>query len=125
MTNVIEGDIILPTQTVRGQVTYEAGMITAVQLDQTLFVSPSIRMDDDEYLAPGFVDIQINRTFGKEFRKQTSDALSYTRERVVRYGTTAFCPTITSMETINPTNISMPYAHLLVAMMEHVFSASI
>jgi N-acetylglucosamine-6-phosphate deacetylase len=52
-------------------------------------------------VAPGFIDIQINGAMGVDFSVATDDAtyaqgVKLVNKTLVKYGVTAYCPTITS-----------------------------
>ena len=46
-------------------------------------------------IAPGFIDVQINGAFGKEFKSDT-DAIPAVCRGLPKFGTTSFCPTVTT-----------------------------
>ena len=52
-------------------------------------------------IAPGFIDVQINGAMGVDFSVATDDAtyaqgVKLVNKTLVKYGVTAYCPTITS-----------------------------
>jgi N-acetylglucosamine-6-phosphate deacetylase len=96
MTNVLEGRLLLEAGLVHGQVVIEDGVIRSVLTDTASFERQSTRLDHDEILAPGFIDIQINGAFGKEF-KTDIDAVEVVSDRLPQFGTTAFCATVTTI----------------------------
>jgi N-acetylglucosamine-6-phosphate deacetylase len=95
---VIEGRLVLPTTVAPGQVHIAGDTIESVVTDSDAFKTPSVRLHADECLAPGFVDIQLNGAFGKEF-KTDEDAVSSISRGLPEFGTTAFCPTVTTMSS--------------------------
>ena len=51
-----------------------------------------------QYIAPGFLDIQVNGCFGVDFSSSHSDdieqGIALVRKRLLEQGVTGFCPTI-------------------------------
>jgi N-acetylglucosamine-6-phosphate deacetylase len=93
---VIEGRMILTDAVVEGQVHLDGNVIEDVVTDHDKFKPASVRLAPNHALAPGFIDIQINGAFGKEF-KSDRDAVSSISAGLPEFGTTAFCPTVTTM----------------------------
>lgn len=54
-------------------------------------------------ISPGFIDVQINGGFGRDFTIDANieECLNEVSKRVLKYGVTAFCPTIISSDTSN------------------------
>lgn len=90
-----EGRLLLNSSLIPGQVTIEQGRITRVVTDTTAFSKATMKLPDDSILSPGFVDIQVNGAFGKEFKTDT-DAVSHVSARLPEFGTTSFCATVTT-----------------------------
>lgn len=97
MTKVIEGNLVLPDKVALGQIKIIDGKIATVTLDVSNFVEPQLRVDPNQFISPGFIDLQINGAFGKEF-KSDPDALDVVTKGLPRFGTTAICPTVTTRE---------------------------
>ena len=96
MTEVLEGQLVLPEKVALGQIIISNGLIEKIVLDEDAFTEPTRRLPSDELISPGFVDIQINGAFGKEFKTDT-DAVDVVRNQITRFGTTSFCPTVTTI----------------------------
>jgi N-acetylglucosamine-6-phosphate deacetylase len=114
MTRVIEGMLVLPNEVRLGQVTIVNGQIGRVTLDEAAFVEPDVRVPRSLFVSPGFVDIQINGAFGKEFKTDV-DALNPISEGLPKFGTTAICPTVTTRELTS-------YHDHLAALLKHYTS---
>lgn len=97
MAFVIEGTLVLPDGPVEGQLEVNDGTIVSVALTRARFVTPDVKVPPGLLISPGFIDIQINGAFGKEF-KTDIDALDVVTAGLPRFGTTAICPTITTRE---------------------------
>lgn len=97
MREVIQGNLVLSDRVAVGQVTFKNGRIERVELDQTNFVTPTITTERGEIICPGFIDIQINGAFGKEFKSDT-DGIREVAPKLPEFGVTSFCPTVTTME---------------------------
>jgi len=97
MTRVIEGKLVLPDEVVLGQIRIIEGEIATVTSAVADFVEPQLRVPPDQFISPGFIDLQINGAFGKEF-KSDLDALDVVTKGLTRFGTTAICPTVTTRE---------------------------
>ncbi|MGH7717685.1 MAG: N-acetylglucosamine-6-phosphate deacetylase [Gemmatimonadaceae bacterium] len=95
MSTILEGPVVFPHCIRRAQVSVSGDRITGLATDEREFAAPDRRLTDELLIAPGFIDIQINGGFGKEFNTDL-DALAMVAREVVRFGTTAFCPTITT-----------------------------
>ncbi len=68
---------------VRGQITF-AERITALE---------SASSDGDDYILPGFVDLQVNGSHGIDVMNASPDALASLSSHLAREGTTAWMPT--------------------------------
>jgi len=97
MKKVIEGNLILPTQVIYGQVVIEGELIAKIITEKKDFLTPDIVINSDNFLSPGFIDIQINGAFGKEF-KTDEDAIEVISNKIYKFGVTSFCPTVTTSE---------------------------
>jgi hypothetical protein len=55
---------------------------------------------EDSIIAPGFIDVQLNGGFGKDFtnnsQENIANDLNYVSSRLLKYGVTSFCPTLIS-----------------------------
>ncbi|XP_041813053.1 N-acetylglucosamine-6-phosphate deacetylase [Chelmon rostratus] len=50
-------------------------------------------------ISPGFIDVQINGGYGKDFSQATDDAgakVSFVAKKILEHGVTSFCPTLVS-----------------------------
>lgn len=97
MKKVIEGNLILPTQVIYGQVIIEGELIAKIITEKKDFITPDIVINSDNFLSPGFIDIQMNGAFGKEFKTDT-DAIEVISNKIYKFGITSFCPTVTTSE---------------------------
>lgn len=95
MMKVIEGNLILPTQVIYGQIMIEGEFIKKIVTESNSFLEPDIILKSDSFLSPGFIDIQMNGAFGKEF-KTDGDAIEVISNNIYKYGITSFCPTVTT-----------------------------
>jgi len=93
---IIEGRMVQSQEVITGQIHIKGGAIADVVSDRDSFQPASIRLAQDQVVVPGFVDIQINGAFGKEF-KTDLDAVEVISHGLPEFGTTAFCPTVTTM----------------------------
>ena len=100
MKQIIEGNLVLPTQVAYGQVVVEGELITKIITKKEDFLTPDITISSDKFLSPGFIDIQINGAFGKEF-KTDADAIEVISNKIYKFGITSFCPTVTTSELSN------------------------
>jgi N-acetylglucosamine-6-phosphate deacetylase len=56
---------------------------------------------EQRIIAPGFIDVQLNGGFGKDFtsdRGEIADVLDHVSRRLLEYGVIAYCPTIVSSD---------------------------
>ncbi len=64
---------------------------------------PDYQVDCRNYIiSPGFIDVQINGAFGKDFSNSTeslAESLSAVSRGLVKHGVTSFCPTLVSCDT--------------------------
>ncbi|MCH8011223.1 MAG: N-acetylglucosamine-6-phosphate deacetylase [Candidatus Marinimicrobia bacterium] len=95
MTEIFEGQLVLPENVRYGQVVIKEGRIDTIHYNPEDFLTPTVKVPDDQYICPGFVDIQINGAFGKEFKSDV-DAVEVIRTKLPKFGTTSFCPTVTT-----------------------------
>lgn len=95
MIKSIEGHIIFPDRVQLGQLLIDGQRISKIRLERRDFRDADLKLTDDEIISPGFVDVQINGAFGKEF-KTDIDAVEIVRRGVLQFGTTAICPTVTT-----------------------------
>lgn len=58
-------------------------------------------------ISPGFIDVQINGGFGRDFTMDTNieECLNEVSKGLLEYGVTAFCPTIISSDSSNYKNL--------------------
>lgn len=97
MKQVIEGNIVFPDRIQYGQVVISDDIISEIKTEKADFYKHNFLIDKNNYIAPGFIDIQINGAFGKEF-KTDEDAIEIISNRIYKFGTTSFCPTVTTSE---------------------------
>lgn len=97
MKQVIEGNIIFPQAIEFGQIILEDQKIAGIILSKSEFKTADIVIKDNEYISAGFIDLQINGAFGKEF-KTDEDAIEVVSNQIYKYGTTSFCPTVTTSD---------------------------
>lgn len=97
MKQIIEGNLILPTQVTYGQLVLDGEFISDIITEKKDFVSPSVIINPNFFLSPGFIDIQMNGAFGKEF-KTDADAIEIISNKIYKFGITSFCPTVTTSE---------------------------
>ncbi len=90
---IIEGNLVLPDQIKYGQLVICNEYIKELVFDNKYFQKPDFLIDTTKYVSPGFVDIQINGGFGKDF-KIDEDAIQVVSDNIYKYGTTSFCATI-------------------------------
>ena len=95
MIKVIEGTLNLPDGERFGQITVDFGKISAIENEKSQFVEPDLIVPNGQFVSPGFIDIQINGAFGKEF-KSDIDSVDVITKGLPRFGTTAICPTVTT-----------------------------
>ena len=79
-----------------GAVIVEAGRITAVLANPDLRALPARRLHA-AYVAPGFIDLQVNGGFGHEVNDDPAALIALAR-RLPATGVTAFLPTLVSRE---------------------------
>lgn len=97
MIKVIEGNIIFPQKIEFGQIVIEDQKIVEIILNKSEFKTVDIIAKDNEFISPGFIDLQINGAFGKEF-KTDEDAIQVVSNEIYKFGTTSFCPTVTTSD---------------------------
>lgn len=96
MKITIEGNIVFPTHVAYGQLSIQGDLISDIRTESKDYVTADHTIRDG-YISPGFIDIQINGAFGKEF-KTDIDALEVVSNQIFKFGTTSFCPTITTTQ---------------------------
>lgn len=95
--------IITPATTIpEGTVVIEGGRIQSVGRLQNVTVPLGVETIDARglFLAPGFIDLQINGAFGYDFTKDPNRIWNAAAD-LVRYGITTFLPTIVSTSLKN------------------------
>lgn len=97
MKKIIEGNIIFPSEIIYGQIIISDDIIYEINLDEVSFAKADFKIEKTKFISPGFIDIQINGGFGKEF-KTDEDALQIVSNNLYKFGTTSFCPTITTTD---------------------------
>lgn len=97
MKNIIEGNIVFPDCVEYGQLIIADEIISNIITNKNEFTQPDLLVEHDRFISPGFIDLQINGAFGKEF-KTDEDAIQIISNRIFHFGTTSFCPTITTSE---------------------------
>lgn len=97
MKKVIEGNIVFSDRVQYGQVIISDDIISEIKTDKADFVQSDFLIESSSYVAAGFIDIQINGAFGKEF-KTDEDAIEIVSNGIYKFGTTSFCPTVTTSE---------------------------
>ena len=113
MTEIIEGQLVLPDATRLGQLRIKDGQIASIEFERTGFVRPDITVPADRFISPGFIDLQVNGAFGKEFKSDT-DAMNVVTGGLPRFGTTSICPTVTTRELSSyPEHLSRLLANYL------------
>lgn len=78
-----------------GAVTVDEGRISALGPTSEAMIPPAAQVIDagGAMLAPGFIDLQVNGAFGRDFTADPA-AIWPVAERYARYGVTAFLPTV-------------------------------
>lgn len=95
MKKIIEGKLVLKDSLEYGQLIYSGDTINEIILDKTKFVKADETIPNDCFVCPGFIELQINGGFGKEFKTDT-DAIQVVSDNLYKFGTTSFCPTVTT-----------------------------
>jgi len=70
--------------------------IIPIKEDNSLKTKAELYFDDNFIIAPGFIDLQINGGFGKEF-KTDIDSIETVSNKIIKYGVTSIVPTITTL----------------------------
>ncbi len=91
-TIVVAGELLIGTEFVRGAVVIEDGWITAI-LDAHDFHGEQDILHENLYIAPGFIDLQVNGGYGVEVG-EGPEAIRALAARLPETGVTAFLPTI-------------------------------
>lgn len=97
MIQVIEGNIVFPNKIEFGQLVIEDQKIVEIILNKSEFRNADIIAKENEFISAGFIDLQINGAFGKEF-KTDEDAIQVVSNEIYKFGTTSFCPTVTTSD---------------------------
>lgn len=97
MIQVIEGNIVFPNKIEFGQLVIEDQKIAEIILNKSEFKNADIITKENEFVSAGFIDLQINGAFGKEF-KTDEDAIQVVSNEIYKFGTTSFCPTVTTSD---------------------------
>lgn len=97
MTYTIKGNVVFPDGVRYREIVVKGDSIVDIKKAQSKGSAVDYSVPDGQFIAPGFIDLQINGGFGKEF-KTDEDALNVVAANLVRFGTTAFCPTITTTD---------------------------
>lgn len=95
MTEIIQGNLVLPEGISYGQLLMREGKIEKIITNEASFSPNATSFSDSHLIAPGFIDVQINGAFGKEF-KSDADAIPTVCRGLPKFGTTSFCPTVTT-----------------------------
>lgn len=96
-TTVIEARLVLPDRVEYGQLTVCDGCISAIAFDRSEFLAADLVVDPQHLVSPGFIDLQVNGAFGKEFKTDV-DAIDVVTSGLLRFGTTSICPTVTTRD---------------------------
>lgn len=113
MRRIIEGAVVFPDRIDTCQLTIEDGLIKAIARPPYMHGVPTDKIPDGQFISPGFIDLQINGAFGKEFKTDT-DAVSAVTRGIVQFGTTAICPTVTTLP------LSSYKTHLHALLTDHI-----
>jgi N-acetylglucosamine-6-phosphate deacetylase len=104
-TGVIRGDLLLGSGFTTGELRIEAGRIAVIEYAPT-GGERRFPLYEAAYIAPGFIDLQVNGGFGVEVGEDP-DAIRTLAARLPETGVTAFLPTIiTSPPEIYPKAIA-------------------
>src|SRR5947208_220470 len=95
MTYIIQGSVIFPDRIMDAQIAVAGELCADVLVRPEDFTRPDRIIQSGLYIAPGFIDIQINGGFGREF-KSHDDAVVHIAPQLLQHGTTGFCPTLTT-----------------------------
>ena len=95
MKKVFEGNIVLKDSVEYGQLVYTDETINEIITDKRKFVEATDVIPNDSFICPGFIELQINGGFGKEF-KTDIDSVQTVSDNLYKFGTTSFCPTVTT-----------------------------
>ena len=108
-TLVVTGELLIGAEFVRGAVVIEGGRITDI-LNAHDFPGEQDVLRETRYVAPGFIDLQVNGGFGVEVGADP-DAIRRLAARLPETGVTAFLPTIiTSPPELYPKAIAAFHA---------------
>jgi N-acetylglucosamine-6-phosphate deacetylase len=103
MLVITKATVVTPATTIPdGTVVIEEGRIQSVGRSNDVLIPLGVETIDARglFLAPGFIDLQINGAFGYDFTKNPSQIWD-TAAKLVRYGITTFLPTIVSTSLKN------------------------
>ncbi|MDQ2787105.1 MAG: N-acetylglucosamine-6-phosphate deacetylase [Chloroflexota bacterium] len=104
-TMVVAGELLIGAEFVRGAVVIEGGRIARIVHDGNIR-DAGYRRYEAAYIAPGFIDLQVNGGFGVEVG-EAPDAIRTLAARLPETGVTAFLPTVvTSLPEVYPKAIA-------------------
>ena len=89
------GNVLAPEPLGRAAVVFEEGRILDVVRDPLRFNLPGDVREVEEFICPGFVDLQINGSFGVNVGPD-GEALKRLARELPKTGTTSFLPTLVS-----------------------------
>ncbi len=89
---IVRGDMLVGRRFIRGELRIEAGRIAGIERVPTGGVHGDSH-DEAAYIAPGFIDLQVNGGFGVEVGEDP-DAIRTLAARLPETGVTAFLPTV-------------------------------
>lgn len=95
MTETIQGNLVLSDGVIPGQLVMRQGKIEKIIKCESSFLPDAQKVPNDHLIAPGFIDLQINGAFGKEFKSDVG-AIRAVCQGLPKFGTTSFCPTVTT-----------------------------
>lgn len=91
-TMIVAGELLIGTEFVRGAVVIEGSQITDI-LSAHEFHGERDILRESLYVAPGFIDLQVNGGFGVEVGEEP-EAIRILAARLPEMGVTAFLPTV-------------------------------
>lgn len=94
---ILQGNIVQVNETKYGQLIIDNDKISRLIFDEKEYLSNPTLIDNDKFICPGFIELQINGAFGKEF-KTDSDSIQIASDNLLKFGTTSFCPTVTTRD---------------------------
>ena len=93
VTIVAGGRLVTPEGVVRADLTIADGRVAAIEPSRPRRIADTVIDVDDQLIAPGLIDIQINGGFGLDFTNDP-ETIWEVGARLPRYGVTAFLPTV-------------------------------